>query len=141
MTKLAQEYFKQKGWKYFLQGSRSKGLFGNEFVSADSDWDYYLDDNQHCHFPAYQDFEKDGWVKLDKLAYQDASTTRIYEKVFPDGKVQVSLRFEFDHMCCAWDSVPEEFYGKYLNKRSEKFLGKDFVKDFVNFLYWQRGFK
>ena len=140
MTKLAQEYFKQKGWKYFLQGSRSKGLFGNEFVSADSDWDYYLDDAQHCIWPAYQNFASEGWSELDKLAYQDASTTRIYEKEFPDGKVQVSLRLEFEHMCRMWQTVPEDFYGKYLNKRSKNFLGKDFVKDFVVFLYYQRSF-
>lgn len=139
MSKLAQDYFKQKGWRFFLQGSRSKG-FIESFATEDSDWDYYLDDMQHSHWPAYKGLLEDGWVEKDLLSYQDASTSRVFEKTFPDGKVQVSLRFEFDHMCKAWSSIPDGFYGKYLNKRSKDYLGKEFVKDFVDILYWQKAY-
>lgn len=75
-----------------------------------------------------------GLVK-NTQAYQDASTTRLFEKDFPDGRVQVSLRWKYEHMCRAWDSVSSGFYGKYLNKRSKDYADKGFVTDFMSMLY------
>ena len=137
MTKKAREYFRNKGWRYKLQGSRSKDsfIFSDRYSTEDSDWDYYLDDSQHRTFPGFRDLLEDGWKELDTLSYQDCSTSKVFEKQFPDGKVQVSLRFRYDHMCKAWDSVSATFYGSYLNKRSEKYLGKEFVRDFIDMLY------
>ena len=137
MTKLAREYFRNKEWKYHLQGSRSKDGFlsFDKYSTEDSDWDYYLDDSQHRTFREFKGLTDDGWKALDTLDYQDCSTSRVFEKQFPDGKVQVSLRFRYEHMCRAWDSVSSNFYGRYLNKRSEKYLGKEFVRDFLDMLY------
>lgn len=135
MTKLARDYFKEKGWKYHLQGSRSKDDFLDTYSTPDSDWDYFLDDDQHRAFPDYNHLSKEGWVEKGIQAYQDASTTRVFEKNFPDGRVQVSLRWRYDHMCRAWDSIASGFYGKYLNKRSKDYAGKEFVTDFMSMLY------
>ena len=136
MTKLARDYFTSKGWNFHLQGSRSKGFFPFTSATSQSDWDYYLDDDQHNRWPAYLHFIDDGWAELDKLSYQDASTTRIFEKTFPDGVVQISLRLNYQVMCEIWDNISDEFYVKYMNKRSPTYLGKVFVKDLLDMSYW-----
>jgi hypothetical protein len=130
MSKLAQEYFKARGWRYYLQGSRSKG-----YHVPQSDWDYYLDDGYHSTtFPRYGELLQD-WVGVVDCYYLDASTTYVFEKHFLDGKVQVSCRKHFELMCRAWGGVTPEFYGTYLNKRSALYLGKEFTMDFVDNLY------
>lgn len=131
MSKLAQEYFATRRWRYFLQGSRSKG-----YHTPQSDWDYYLDDEEHSRktFRYMELFQE--WVVVADSVYMDNSTTMVFEKFFLDGKVQVSCRKDFDFMCRAWEGVSPEFYGKYLNKRSMFYLGKEFTKDFVNNLYF-----
>ena len=131
MSKLAQAYFKEMGWKFHLQGSRSKG-----FCTPESDWDYFLDaDEQAAQKVPYGILFKE-WSLLVDESYADASTKFVFEKTFPDGRVQVSCRKNYSAVAQAWDAIPVDFYGKYLCKRSESCLGRDFVKGFMNYLYF-----
>lgn len=127
MTKAAQDYFNLNDILWTLVGSRSKGGF-----VKDSDWDYFVPDLQFV----IQHLKTDGWTELEVLKYQDASTSKVFEKVFGEDKVQVSLRKNFKEMSLAWRQVPSDFYVRFLNKRSPDYIGKDGVRLFMDTMYY-----
>lgn len=118
--------------EFYLYGSTSKiDAITSEDLSIfdeNSDYDFAVQDRGAT---AKELFEN-GWVKKEDLDYQDDMTVSVYERVLDGHKVQVSLRNDLTTFKEVWNSVPYEFYWRFLNKRAPTFIGNEGVKLYLN---------
>ena len=127
--------------RVYLYGSRSKTynfLTSHEEkirrmeLTKDSDWDYVA---QHSE-EASKELKEKGWNLLTEKLYQDSSTIEVFEKEVFGGKIQISLRDNYNAFRDLWGSISEEFYWKYLNKHSPTAFSKEEVQEYMDQLYF-----
>ena len=118
--------------EFYLYGSTSKiDTITSEDLSIfdeNSDYDFAVQDSAATEGELFGN----GWVKKDDLDYQDDMTVSVYERVLDGHKVQVSLRNDLKTFKEVWNSVPYEFYWRFINKRAPMFIGKEGVKLYLN---------
>ncbi len=134
----------QDGHQPYLYGSRSKivfPLFGGTQInnlSEDSDYDYalpytyemqeYLERSIGLTCDVYSEVQQENF-----MSYKDKWTYRVY--TVKEDNLQISLKNKFDRFKVCWDNISPEFYWKFINKRSEYYLGKEGVRDFMDIFY------
>lgn len=135
---LLQEQFPQIK-EFFLYGSVSKIPDPNVWdadlleplISFDeeSDYDFAVPNT----FDAVTLLENTpGFRRLPELDYQDDFTIGVFEGKVDDHKVQIGVKSDFLDFKSVWTSIPRDFYWKFLNKRSPKYLGKEGVCTYIN---------
>jgi len=132
--------------EFFLHGSRGRlGLsFGlstsKKSYTEDvknSDWDFACQHVKEFHSWQEQDLymKERGWTECVDKSYLDNDTAFVYEKMLGKNKIQISFRQNLDRYKTIWYLIPEEFYFKYLWKKSENCFPVEERRQFFNTMY------
>lgn len=106
---------------YFF-GSRSKMFIDPD--NKESDWDFALPSSYDTNKLSSMGFK----YKNDDYLYQDGMTFEVYEKEVEGHIIQLVLKGDINIFRNIWDHIPVDFYQRFLNKRSEHYLGKEWVQ-------------
>lgn len=112
--------------RFFFYGSRSMDAIPLE--DTGSDWDFAVDKNDRIvpfliaegFAPSNAEYY-DGW-SVQVLNYKDGEHT-----------IQISVRSNLNAFKDVWEALPTQFWRTYINKRSEKYLGKEGCSMFFNY--------
>jgi len=117
----------------FLYGSRDMADdWGNVShyspLVENSDWDFAVRNSLRVE----NYLVMDGWKEKKTEAYKDATTFRVYDKEIDGYKIQISLRDKFDAFKSVWNNIPQDFYWKYINKKSKYAMSPDEVSQYIS---------
>jgi len=119
--------------EFFLFGSRS--MVRIEKDDKNSDWDFAVDESVDIEGKLL----KVGFIQktdIDNLNYYlDATTVAVYEKVYEEGKVQVVVKTNLELFKTCWLNITQQFWSTFINKRSDRYLGKQEVCALFNLLH------
>jgi len=119
--------------EFFMFGSRSMVTIRTD--DKNSDWDFAVDESADIGYKLL----KVGFVQktdIDNLNdYLDATTVAVYEKVYEGGKVQVVVKTNLELFKTCWLNIPFQFWSTFINKRSDRYLGKQEVCELFNLLH------
>jgi hypothetical protein len=120
---------------FYLYGSVSKtSPFVKETFDENSDYDFAVESNTKLE----RALREDGWKEKTELAYQDRFTEKIFEGVFKDYPVQISFKTSLTSFKLMWDTITDDFYWEFMNKRSPAFIGQEGVSKLIDqFKYMQ----
>jgi len=122
-----------KDKEFFMFGSRSMVTIKTDDKS--SDWDFAVGASAGIE----DNLLKVGFVQktdIDNLnEYLDATTFSVYEKVYEEGKVQVVVKTNLELFKTCWLNIPFQFWSTFINKRSDRYLGKQEVCELFNLLH------
>ena len=119
--------------RVLLFGSRSLG----RNVPITSDWDIAA----QADLLFEEELSLDGWqiLKQAEDSYLDSNTDTVYQKTLDNVagyplKVQIVLKKDFDVFQQMWWAIGAGFYQRFIDKRSEHYMGKDLVRQYFNTL-------
>lgn len=110
----------------YFYGSRSKTLIPVE--NRDSDWDFAFQNNQKS---AEAVVAAGFTLKTTVYPYQDGNTFECYEKIVDGHKIQLVSKGNLELFKDVWSLISDDFWQTYMNKRSDKYMGKDGVTDLI----------
>jgi hypothetical protein len=112
----------------YFYGSRSKIYIPTD--NTDSDWDFAVKSDTSPVLLTNLGF------KLKELGgiYKDGFTFECWEQVVDGHKVQLVLKANLNLFERIWGSITPEFYDRFLNKRSEHYIGKEWVQEWFKMM-------
>jgi len=119
--------------EFFMFGSRSMVTIKTD--DKNSDWDFAVDVSAGIE----DNLLKAGFTQktdIDNLNdYLDVTTIAVYEKVYEGGKVQVVVKTNLELFKTCWLNITQQFWSTFINKRSDRYLGKQEVCALFNLLH------
>ena len=110
----------------YFYGSRSKTYIPVE--DQESDWDFAFQNSQ----ASAEAIVAAGFVlRTDVYPYTDSNSFECYEKVVDGHKIQLVSKGSLELFKDVWSLISDSFWEDYMNKRSDKYMGKDGVTELM----------
>lgn len=129
---------------YFLFGSRLMVSFWSG-LSRDvekSDWDIAFAYNG-SEYSEVKRMKDNGWTPIERLKYYDKLSFAVYEKTIDvqgvPTKVQMCSKINLGLFKETVESLPVNFYWRFLHKSSPEVLPKEVQTEIFNMLYRVKG--